>query len=208
MKFIVRHKWDQEVVDHVYSENVYRLPKDIKGWSVIDIGANIGSFSILAAERGARVTTFEPQPENLKVLKQNIKKSGLGINLIEKGVGKEGRALINNFGGSSTIVDEMKLLYTPADFVTLNEIEVVPLDSIIQEDCDFLKVDCEGSEYDVFKYASNETMKRIKRLAIEFHNFDESRHWETITKLTKFLPEYEINEHAESFFSQTNYRFF
>ena len=130
------------------------------------------------------------------------------IDLIEKGVGKKGKAFINNFGGSSTIVDEMKLLYIPADYVTKDEIEVVPLDEIIKETCDFLKMDCEGSEYDIFKYASDDTIKKIKRLAIEFHNFNESRHWETITKLIKFLPEYEINEHAESFFSQTNCRFF
>src|SRR3990167_1903907 len=92
MKFLVRHNFDQEVVDHVYSENVYRLPKDIKDWNVLDIGANIGSFSILAAERGARVTAFEPQPENLKILKKNIQKSKLKIDLIEKGIGKEGKA--------------------------------------------------------------------------------------------------------------------
>ncbi|MGZ6039622.1 MAG: FkbM family methyltransferase, partial [Phenylobacterium sp.] len=36
-------------------------------------------------------------------------------------------------------------------------------------DCDFLKVDCEGAEYDIFLGASPDLLRRFKRVAIETH---------------------------------------
>ena len=38
---------------------------------ILDIGAHIGGFAIAAAERGARVWRFEPDPENVRLLIEN-----------------------------------------------------------------------------------------------------------------------------------------
>jgi len=43
-----------------------------------DIGANIGAYSLIAASLGARVVAFEPMPENLRSLHENV-----GINALE-----------------------------------------------------------------------------------------------------------------------------
>jgi hypothetical protein len=43
------------------------------GGVVVDIGANIGIFSVMAAERQrCRVLAFEPHPENIRFLKRNV----------------------------------------------------------------------------------------------------------------------------------------
>ena len=38
----------------------------------VDIGANVGQFSLLAASLGATVHAFEPSPDNMEALKRNL----------------------------------------------------------------------------------------------------------------------------------------
>ena len=47
------------------------------------------------------------------------------------------------------------------------------------ETCDLLKIDCEGSEYQILPAVSKETFARIKNIAMEFHEGrpDELRSW-------------------------------
>lgn len=42
----------------------------------VDIGANIGWFSLLAASRGAKVFAYEPEPGNVELLKRSVEKNG------------------------------------------------------------------------------------------------------------------------------------
>ena len=42
-----------------------------RGWRVLDIGANVGVFSVLSATRGAHVVAFEPDPETFAFLERN-----------------------------------------------------------------------------------------------------------------------------------------
>src|ERR1700722_18948425 len=46
--------------------------------TVLDIGANIGIYTLLAAKRGAQVFAIEADPENALKLRQNIKLNGFG----------------------------------------------------------------------------------------------------------------------------------
>jgi tRNA/tmRNA/rRNA uracil-C5-methylase (TrmA/RlmC/RlmD family) len=44
---------------------------------VLDIGANIGVFTLYAAKQGAQVYAYEPMPPTYGVLQQNVKAHGL-----------------------------------------------------------------------------------------------------------------------------------
>jgi tRNA/tmRNA/rRNA uracil-C5-methylase (TrmA/RlmC/RlmD family) len=44
-----------------------------KGQTFVDVGANVGYYSILASELGAKVIAFEPSKDNRELLEQNIK---------------------------------------------------------------------------------------------------------------------------------------
>lgn len=52
--------------------------------------------------------------------------------------------------------------------------------------CDFLKVDCEGGEYQIFKNASKDTLKKTKNIAFEIHFFKKTNRSE-YEKLKKKL---------------------
>jgi FkbM family methyltransferase len=62
------------IYDLGVSELLFRLirPGDL----VIDAGANIGYMSVLAATAGARVISYEPNPELLPILRQNVGAKG------------------------------------------------------------------------------------------------------------------------------------
>ncbi|GAI83002.1 unnamed protein product [marine sediment metagenome] len=68
-----------EMVDEIFFKRVY-TPNDLPIGSddiVVDIGANIGIFTILAASRTRNVIyAFEPFPENVEFLNHNIYTNG------------------------------------------------------------------------------------------------------------------------------------
>lgn len=47
-------------------------------------------------------------------------------------------------------------------------------------EADFLKMDCEGSEHEVFFSAPDDVLRKIKKLAIEWHYLDAERNVETL----------------------------
>ncbi|NBT33588.1 MAG: FkbM family methyltransferase, partial [Rhodobacteraceae bacterium] len=73
------------IKSHVYDRGIVTIePCDV--W--LDAGANIGSFSVLAASKGASVVAIEPHPENVSMLKQNV--SGRSVEVIEAAVAVAG----------------------------------------------------------------------------------------------------------------------
>jgi len=69
------------IFKEIWMEKTYtkRYPKNQKPKIVVDIGANIGLFSMLAIHRwqDCHVYAYEPAPDNFSLLSQNIKLSRL-----------------------------------------------------------------------------------------------------------------------------------
>jgi len=104
----------------------------------IDIGANIGYYSLLLAQRAKKVYAFEPEKNNLKILRKN-----LGINKIKNvevvaaAVGdKNEKALLyksgDNFGdhrlwgkGQTEKVDTVRL----DDFIKEKKVDLIKIDT-------------------------------------------------------------------------------
>ena len=107
----------------------------------VDVGANIGGYSIRAAKY-CKVYAIEPLPRNYKILKINEKLNNIKINSFNLAAGKER--------------GKIKLYYEPRDYGTPSvkrkqnyfiEVEMKPLDEIINEESiDLIKIDVEGAE--------------------------------------------------------------
>lgn len=144
---------DHAVIKEVYEDNCYKLPMNINGWRIVDLGANIGSFSLLASERGAMVECYEPEINNFKLLTINLKDYNCKFN--QKAVFTGDKCGVTNTAGRSKIVEG-------------NYIDSVTLDQVIDnKEVDFMKVDIEGSEYIIFKNCNQ--LDKIKRMVIEVH---------------------------------------
>ena len=68
----------------------YIFSKKINSDILIDIGANIGFYSILSSGRFGQIYSFEPNDRNFKLLKKNIKKNKLNnIQVLNFGLGEK-----------------------------------------------------------------------------------------------------------------------
>ena len=65
-------KGSKKVAEDIILENKYQLPEDMKGLKVLDLGANIGAFTVAALERGAEVVAVEPEGRNFETLLDNV----------------------------------------------------------------------------------------------------------------------------------------
>ena len=136
------------------------------GDSVIDVGANIGYY-LLMFERliggEGHIFCFEPEPDNLSELKRNIVNNHLNnVTLFEAAVGdKCGTTHLSR--GLNGIVCE--------DQEGAIEVDLVSLDSAIEQRLDVIKVDVEGYEGQVLKGAQGLINKFHPSLFIEVHPF-------------------------------------
>lgn len=148
---------------HVYDRGGVTIePSDV--W--LDAGANIGSFSVLAASKGATVVALEPHPENVALLKQNV--SGRSVEVIEAAVAVAG-------GEAALFVcngDKNKYRHTLATIRGRESItvQVLPIQPLLDR-VNAVKLDIEGSEIDVLETCD---FSGIRKLVFEYH-FDRCR---------------------------------
>jgi len=128
--------------------------------TVLDIGANIGFYSCLAASRRKHVLSFEPSPRNLRFLYRNLMENGLqNTEVFPVGVAKQcGLNRIYGFGGISSFVAG----WAQADTSKYSLVPVTTLDAVVagrfQGKKLLIKMDVEGFELDVLAGAA-ETLK-------------------------------------------------
>ena len=176
LEFEIREgvKDDKDVLWEMFGENIYRLDEARLGENkvVLDIGANIGAFSIKAAAmvEGVHVIAVEPEPNNLRLLTANIKRNNMKdlIKVYALAVSAPGISMMEITDGAGSSVA------TPSLNVAINTISLKNLIVGIERDYgykefDFLKVDVEGSEYDIFHLASPDLINKFKYIALEFH---------------------------------------
>lgn len=176
-------------VNRTYSRPGFELrPTD----TVVDIGANVGLFSLWAAPQVARVISMEPtnaidclnnslalnQIKNVSTVRCAISDRSGTLDLLQY-------PGFNGHTHSATIQRNRLAGY----FVNLfwPKVQEVPirvtcpcqaLEQMLQDQnvaqVDFLKVDCEGGEYSVFDSISDQTLAKVSRIAMEYHEFHPS----------------------------------
>jgi FkbM family methyltransferase len=138
--------------------------------TVIDCGANVGCFSLWAAQRSnCEVLAVEPNPWVHGMLKDNLSILGPTARIRPVAIaGSSGKRSLydRGFPAISSIVDKKS-----AGGGVL--VDTVTLDDLVSSSgfahLDLLKMDIEGAEGEVFKTVSTETLKRIGTAIIECH---------------------------------------
>jgi len=137
---------------------------------VLDIGAHVGAFTAALARAlpGAEVTAFEPSADRVAYLRRNIVGNELAdrVTVVEAAVGgRPGRQLLVG----------LEMVPGPGGIDPGGEgemVDVVGFDDVmdaIEGRVDVVKMDCEGSEYDIVASASAAVLLRIDRLVLEYH---------------------------------------
>jgi FkbM family methyltransferase len=188
---------DLQVIKEIFEENVYHLTVDKLNGSkvVIDLGGHIGTFSLMAAALGAEVIALEPNKDNADLLEMNAAWNNFEhkIKVIRNAVYPNNSPVEMDNDYSDSMVKELAGMATWASKVSQKErvetfmASTITLEKIMSDipEVDFLKIDIEWSEYKIIPTITEDMMKKIKFIAIEFHGVDKATFGEMIAHLTK-----------------------
>jgi len=181
----------------VYTDGIYEpLLNGRRDLTIVDLGANVGVTAYYFAKFARVVYAVEPATEHFQALREMIEYNDIRtIVPIKKAVGITNGTtrLIKNqvnltLFSTNPIADEgiekQKWPRLPDETV-----EVVTLDKLFEENkiehCDFMKMDIEGSEADVFNHSSfAEVAPKIDTIVFEMHSWN-GRHPNQVNEALK-----------------------
>jgi FkbM family methyltransferase len=138
---------------------------------VLDAGANIGCFSILASKIASKIIAVEPNPDTFRHLLVNLRMN-YASNVVPINVAlldKEGTALLEKHGLESRISNSgVRVRTTTIDKLTRGKVSII-------------KMDIEGSEIDALA-GSEETLRNARAILLETHGTDEA----VVAEIAKF----------------------
>lgn len=120
----------------------------------VDVGANIGAFTILASKVvKAKSISFEPLPDTVDRLKDQIQINRINnvVSVRNKGVGDKTGALF--FTNNNDTINKVSLA---GNVENTTKVEVTTLDEELDNNAKyFFKIDVEGFEYNVIQGGKN-----------------------------------------------------
>jgi FkbM family methyltransferase len=140
------------------------------GGTVLDLGANVGFYTLLAAELvgpSGRVHAFEPVPRNLQYLRQHIALNGLtNVSVVEAAVSDAGgrrRFRLHVSAAMGHLGDDGQM-----------EVSTVALDQFVFETAvaapHSIKIDVEGAEFSVLQGARETLSQHRPSLLLATHS--------------------------------------
>ena len=195
LKLLAR-KVDFSIIKEIFFDRNYSDYFPFKEKAIVlDIGAHNGYFCIFASKnlnKDSTIIGFEPIFENYKIANKNIEINGFkNIKIYNYGVyNKSGKCEIfinkSNPAGHSLFEKKIKI---ENQSIQKRTIPVISLDDLFVKyninNCNFLKVDCEGAEYSIFYKSSISTLNKIDTISMEFHDVEGSNN--TGLKLLEYL---------------------
>lgn len=161
---------DKGIVSGVLAARCYERAQIHPGDTVLDVGGHVGSYAVLASKRvggKGRVHTFEPEPENLRLLRKNVALNACTNVAVHPFALSDENGPIRFFvrepperhsimGGSGVVIQ-------------------VPgrcLDDVVAEaglsHVDVLKIDAEGAELKIL-FAGTRTLRFTRQVIMELH---------------------------------------
>ena len=166
---------DLMALTNVWMINEYKIEKFKinKNDIIIDVGAHIGLFSLLASKScfAGKIFSYEPINENFEMLMQNIKSNKL------KNIFPFNLAVSKNTSNVKLFLDKDESAHSifqkNTSYVT---VESISLQKIFDDNdinfCKILKLDCEGAEYEIIDSLPDKYFEKIQNMIIEYHLAD------------------------------------
>lgn len=177
-KTIDRRIFNEIFFDHAYNPKGFEINESD---TVVDVGGHIGCFTLYAAQHASkgRVFTFEPSSKNFNILAKNILDNHFTqVKIFRQAIAKKNgkqKLYVEDFNtGANSLFNksnegkfETVTTTSFADFLKKEKINRV----------NFLKLDCEGAEFDLLYSLSKKELQKIDKIAMEYHDrSDENTH--------------------------------
>jgi FkbM family methyltransferase len=181
-------KWEYESMMNLYA-NASR------GGSFLEVGANIGTDTVLASDFFKNCYAFEPVALHVDLLHKNIELNQVtNIQVFPVAVGDApGRTKV--FLGESHNSGSSSLAPNHPSMSRSEEVEVVTLDTALPEtvrDVTFMHIDTEGHDIKVLQGAKKFIQRQLQKpvIRIEFQPRTLALHGSNIAELIGFLDEF------------------
>jgi FkbM family methyltransferase len=163
-----------KTINAVWAQRIYEPNEDFRprrGWTVLDLGAHKGSFTVRAALAADQVVAVEPAPYNIVRLRRNLELNGIdNVVLVEGAVGAAPGWTQMRLDAKQSGVGSIA-----RDAANSGEVRDVPVETLEEllgragNPVDLMKMDIEGAESDVLSAASPQILRRIHRIVLEYH---------------------------------------
>jgi FkbM family methyltransferase len=161
----------ETILDRQYEKVSVPLEKN---WTVIDIGAALGDYAVWAAKQvpDGVVYAVEPFPQSVKIIQKNLELNHVGnVVVCEKAVGgQDGLSGLQLVTGQAVQHSTAALSGAEGSLA----VNISSLRTLLNENniahCDYLKLDCEGAEFDILFKCPKDVLSRIQRICMEVHD--------------------------------------
>lgn len=165
----IRKLADFCMIWEVFHDDAYPYVADKKNPVIVDIGAHIGSFGVSKAIRypGARIYCYEPFPPTCTLLRANTA-AYPNITVYNSGVSDSRKT-------ATLYINSINPAQNSAFKKTSNSVDIhlVSLQDVFTENgidrIDLLKIDCEGSEFDIL-FSAASLLDKVDVLYLEVHD--------------------------------------
>lgn len=152
----------------------YFVPNFIETKCAVDIGANIGGFTNAYAKTFDKIYFFECNKEAFDIAYENTKQHDnvFGYNVAVSNTHEKltiKKHLNNDLGSvscSESVINNVKEWSQQETIGTAESITLEDVYEIANQHINFLKVDCENSEYEILM---NQDLSKIDYIAMELH---------------------------------------
>jgi FkbM family methyltransferase len=171
MTYRLQEHYDLETLWQIHFHDVYPLrPSDRV---IVDAGANIGLFTCWAASQNpdSRVFAVEPSAGSFKRLQEHVRLNGFEnrVVLFPLALSSTAETVWLSEDASASQMHHVSRERT-GHAVPVPAVSLAALISRLAEPIvDFLKIDIEGSEYDVLLSTPKAELARIRRISVEYH---------------------------------------
>jgi FkbM family methyltransferase len=180
LSFLCRPGADQ-MMPETFHARIYDIPfVPIRpGDVVIDIGANHGFYSCLAATQGAIVHAFEPDPNTYSLLVGNIKRNGLEGKVIPHQCaiaaesGESPMYCTADLGGGKSTIVPAFAVKSGMEVTAQSKVQTMSmadaLDHCGVNQVRVCKIDCEGAEHSILSGLDCDIIRRFDAFVLEYH---------------------------------------
>ena len=174
----------------MFVENRYDFLFESKLNTVLDIGANAGTFSKLFLEKGVnQVYAFEPNQEALTNL-NHLSSTEPNLTVIEKAIHTTEEDLTFYIDPTNTTIGSSNpdhLSFNTNKDIQKITVPTITLKNFIEQEkldkIDLIKIDIEGAEYDIIENLEDEVFNITDKFLIEWHDNENGE----LEKMIKFL---------------------
>ena len=167
IKFIFRDgtsdikTFDEVIVKDAYQKRDFRIQQ---GEHWLDLGGNVGAFSLLAISKGATLDVYEPDPFSCKMIEKNLKANKFNANIIQKAVVANDKKRMTMFVGNNMNVWRNSLYkdWGNEKFT----VDCIHFGEVIGESSN-VKMDIEGAEMEIL-----ESMQLLPKKMVFEWSFD------------------------------------